>query len=66
MDDNYCYTCENGFFLYEGDCINTCPDGTFYDNVNLTCDSCDSSCKTCEDNATKCISCNNTEILSNN
>lgn len=50
-----CINCTNDLFLYEGQCFNICPDGT-YPTLNNTCDKCKSPCSTCID-LTDCKSC---------
>ena len=43
--------------LHQGQCIATCPDGTYADS-SLLCESCDSSCTTCTGGtASDCVTC---------
>lgn len=54
-----CLSCHPPLILYNGSCVNFCPDG-WYKHVNgsiLMCGKCDKSCLTCAGNATSCTSC---------
>ncbi|KAJ7611693.1 insulin-like growth factor binding protein [Roridomyces roridus] len=52
-----CTGCLKGFFLSGGQCIDSCPKGTFLSADNVTCAACDSSCGTCSGSATNCLTC---------
>ena len=77
--ENNCLTCDdtdeqNPFYLYNGKCLNQCPEGTFIttdDNGKKICQNCHKNCKTCEGSGNaddmKCSSCpdNNIKYLKN-
>ncbi|KAJ6532610.1 hypothetical protein B0H19DRAFT_1188013 [Mycena capillaripes] len=53
-----CTGCLKGTVLSNGQCIDTCPTGTFLSpKDNVTCTACDSSCSTCSGSATSCLTC---------
>ncbi|KAJ7651463.1 insulin-like growth factor binding protein [Mycena polygramma] len=53
-----CTGCIKGTVLSGGQCIDTCPTGTFLSpKDNVTCTACDSSCSTCSGSATTCLTC---------
>ena len=53
-----CKTCKyENYYLYNGNCNEECPIGTFKSNNNK-CENCDDNCKTCDKNSTECKSCN--------
>lgn len=55
-----CLTCANGFTLYQGNCIEKCPNTTYQENkVCLPC----TGCATCNKNYTECTSCISSEFL---
>ena len=39
-----CQACNNGWFLFNDDCIPTCPDGLFANSETLTCENCSVYC----------------------
>lgn len=55
-DSISCVNCTTGSFLYNGQCITTCPSG--YYKYNTDCQKCPISCVTCSSqaNCTTCIS----------
>lgn len=67
-----CLTCPDGSYLFSGECVSECPVGTFPLDNNNTClgtpcglqrvltleADCDLSCRTCENSADTCTSCN--------
>mmetsp|Transcript_29553 Transcript_29553/g.26958 ORF Transcript_29553/g.26958 Transcript_29553/m.26958 type:complete len:152 (+) Transcript_29553:595-1050(+) len=54
-----CLTCSSGYFLYGGNsCVDTCPDGLFYNTGSATCEGCVDPCNTCDTAADYCTSCN--------
>ncbi|KAJ7676455.1 insulin-like growth factor binding protein [Mycena rosella] len=58
-----CTGCVPGFFLSNGNCVESCPSGTFVSSQdNLTCTACDSSCTTCTGSATFCLSCASNQL----
>ncbi|KAF6757699.1 TNFR/NGFR cysteine-rich region family protein [Ephemerocybe angulata] len=57
-----CTGCIAGFFLSNGECVETCPDGTFVGSDLKSCQACDSSCRTCSDSANSCIACANNQL----
>ncbi|KAJ7034556.1 TNFR/NGFR cysteine-rich region family protein [Mycena alexandri] len=52
-----CTGCIPGFVLSNGQCVASCPAGTFVGQDNLTCTLCDSSCATCTGSSTFCLTC---------
>ena len=62
-DNNECLTCEGFYYLYNGNCLDNCPPGFYYDTSgNLVC-SCleNEKCKECTEeslSAGLCVSCN--------
>ncbi|TDL20714.1 growth factor receptor domain-containing protein [Rickenella mellea] len=60
-----CTGCLPGFVLSKGQCVQSCPSGTFLSpQDNLTCTACDSSCGTCAGSATFCLTCENNLLAS--
>ena len=75
--DNNCLSCftnnTNIKYLYEGKCINQCPNGTYqFENSegNFICKVCYKNCETCSKNGNSiqmnCDSCSNDKITNNN
>ncbi|KZS98770.1 growth factor receptor domain-containing protein [Sistotremastrum niveocremeum HHB9708] len=61
-----CTGCVPGFVLSNGQCVASCPSGTFLNpQDNLTCIACSSSCGTCAGAADFCLSCHNNQLASN-
>lgn len=64
IDDYLCITCQSGFYLLTGNtnqCVSGCPANVMVKNdVNRTCDPCNSLCLTCSIYTYSCTSCNNT------
>ncbi|KAI0933443.1 hypothetical protein AcV5_005588 [Taiwanofungus camphoratus] len=61
-----CTGCLPGFVLSKGQCVESCPSGTFLSpQDNLTCTACDSSCSTCVGASTFCLTCANNKLASN-
>ncbi|KAH9948122.1 insulin-like growth factor binding protein [Amylocystis lapponica] len=61
-----CTGCLPGFVLSKGQCVASCPSGTFLSPTdNLTCTACDSSCGTCVGSSTFCLTCANNQLASN-
>ena len=62
-DNNECLTCEGSYYLYNGNCLDNCPHGFYYDTSgNLVC-SCleNEKCKECTEESLMvdlCVSCN--------
>jgi proprotein convertase subtilisin/kexin type 5 len=55
-----CNTCAPGFFMFQNNCVSTCPTGFYINtdtNGNKSCALCNSSCATCSDNTLKCNTC---------
>jgi len=63
-NDNECANCIEGYFLYKGQCYNTCPFGT-YNSIDRICEDCDISCLGCESNKYSCIQCARGYFVSN-
>lgn len=59
-----CTGCLPGLVLSQGNCVGSCPSGTFLDPTGNTCTSCDPSCSTCSGSATFCLSCANNKLAS--
>ncbi|KAI0689822.1 insulin-like growth factor binding protein [Cytidiella melzeri] len=61
-----CTGCLPGFVLSQGQCVESCPSGTFLNpQDNLTCTACDSTCGTCAGSSTFCLTCTNNQLASN-
>ncbi|KAJ7491081.1 insulin-like growth factor binding protein [Mycena latifolia] len=61
-----CTGCLKGTVLSGGQCIDTCPSGTFLSpKDNVTCTACDPSCSTCSGSATSCLTCPSNQLASN-
>ncbi|XP_051950681.1 proprotein convertase subtilisin/kexin type 5-like [Xyrauchen texanus] len=45
-DASECYLCENGFFLSDGTCVETCNEG-FYGDMRQECEPCHPMCRSC-------------------
>jgi len=56
-DPNICTRCEEGYYSYEGDCFEVCPDGTYLPSDSTTCQVCDDNCGTCSLAPSNCTSC---------
>lgn len=53
-----CLSCSRGFVSKNDECISTCPEGTYFDNLLNECVVCDSSkCSECVSSATQCTKC---------
>lgn len=50
--------------LSGGECVGSCPSGTFVDATDNTCKNCDSSCSTCSGSAKFCLTCANNQLAS--
>ena len=56
LQEYYCVRCKPDFYYSSsicekkcsGNCLASCPNGTFKNNSNYTCDSCNSKCQTCD------------------
>ncbi|PBK76440.1 growth factor receptor domain-containing protein [Armillaria solidipes] len=65
VDELKCTGCIPGSFLSNGQCIDSCPTGTFVSpKDNVTCTNCDSSCSTCSGSSTFCLTCPNNQLAS--
>ncbi|KAJ6520275.1 insulin-like growth factor binding protein [Mycena sanguinolenta] len=61
-----CTACLKGTVLSGGQCIDSCPTGTFLSPTdNVTCTACDSSCSTCSGSSTFCLTCPTNQLASN-
>ncbi|XP_060618166.2 proprotein convertase subtilisin/kexin type 5 isoform X2 [Anolis sagrei] len=62
---SYCLKClfdsDMPRYLFRGKCVHTCPTGYFAEHE--ICQMCSKSCSTCEENATRCISCESPFLL---
>ncbi|KAJ7778743.1 insulin-like growth factor binding protein [Mycena maculata] len=63
VDQLKCTGCLTGSVLSAGQCIDSCPTGTFLSPTdNVTCTACDSSCSTCSGSATTCLTCPSNQL----
>ncbi|KAJ6630230.1 insulin-like growth factor binding protein [Mycena sp. CBHHK59/15] len=61
-----CTGCLKGTVLSNGQCIDSCPSGTFLSpKDNVTCTTCDPSCSTCSGSTASCLTCPNNQLASN-
>ncbi|KIY68785.1 hypothetical protein CYLTODRAFT_489508 [Cylindrobasidium torrendii FP15055 ss-10] len=65
VDQLKCTGCLAGSFLSNGDCVDSCPSGSFVDTDNVTCTTCDSSCSTCSGSKDFCLTCPSGQLASN-
>ena len=64
-----CSKCEEGTFLYNGGCVNSCPNTTIVtiSDLNISsCEVCTSPCLTCDKSTTFCLTCDPTYSFHNN
>ncbi|KAJ7063671.1 insulin-like growth factor binding protein [Mycena amicta] len=60
-----CTGCIKGTVLSNGQCIESCPTGTFLSpKDNMTCTTCDPTCSTCSGSSTSCLTCPNNQLAS--
>ena len=56
-----CQTCQEGYLMQDGQCVQQCGDGFFLPNgtaaTNGMCQACDSKCPSCIGNSTTCTAC---------
>ena len=57
VHDDKCSLCEDDEYYYNGDCVTTCPTGTFV-NENRICQPCNPKCASCISHEDNCLSCN--------
>lgn len=50
-----CTGCDNGYFLYKNNCVQSCGDGTY--EKNNSCYDCSYPCKNCTESSKNCTSC---------
>ncbi|KAJ7351213.1 hypothetical protein DFH08DRAFT_740815, partial [Mycena albidolilacea] len=61
-----CTGCLKGTVLSGGQCIDSCPTGTFLSpKDNVTCTACDASCSTCSGSPTTCLTCPSNQLTLN-
>ncbi|KAL4496783.1 hypothetical protein ABPG73_011749 [Tetrahymena malaccensis] len=60
-NSNICLTCPKNWYLYNGNCLASCPEQTFPNNI--TCNSCIPNCQKCDNNSS-CIKCMSGTYLS--
>jgi len=72
-DSTKCLACETSFFLYEGGCVDPCPDKAYadgsacygepysLDSIFTHFQDCPTNCKTCD--STKCLTCDTSYLL---
>lgn len=44
-------------YYYNNTCFILCPNGTYLTYTNVHCGACSGNCETCENNASRCLSC---------
>ena len=59
-----CTGCLPGLVLSQGQCVNSCPSGTFLDPTDNTCKQCDASCSSCSGSSNFCLTCANSQLAS--
>ncbi|EAR90505.2 zinc finger lsd1 subclass family protein (macronuclear) [Tetrahymena thermophila SB210] len=66
-DAKGCSKCSSSYFLYNLQCVSTCPDG-FATDSNKICQPCDSTCLTCStpQSNTSCLTCKTNTYLNPN
>ena len=57
-----CTSCASSFFLDNGGCVTTCPDGTWKHQLTNVCESCPTGCAACE-SGVKCTACSPSFVL---
>ncbi|KCV68162.1 TKL protein kinase [Fonticula alba] len=58
-----CTTCMSGFFRHQGQCLASCPEGTWANSSTSQCQACPAGCTGCTD-ATACTACAGGHFLS--
>lgn len=62
-DSVTCTSCPAGYYYYLSSCVSVCPSGTYGDQMNWICMTCDTSCLLCSGPlTTECTSCSNITI----
>ena len=61
-EDQQCTSCNDDYFLQNGNCIEKCSDNYFVISEKI-CSKCDDSCKTCIEKSNKCTSCQDHKYL---
>ncbi|XP_076586661.1 proprotein convertase subtilisin/kexin type 5-like, partial [Chaetodon auriga] len=46
-DHSQCYWCEEGFYVFDGECVDHCKEGFFVDKESWDCEPCHRTCRTC-------------------
>uniref|UniRef100_A0A671VLW9 Proprotein convertase subtilisin/kexin type 5b n=1 Tax=Sparus aurata TaxID=8175 RepID=A0A671VLW9_SPAAU len=46
-DPSQCYFCEEGFYVFDGVCVDHCKEGFFVDKESQDCEPCHRACRTC-------------------
>uniref|UniRef100_A0A7N6B092 P/Homo B domain-containing protein n=1 Tax=Anabas testudineus TaxID=64144 RepID=A0A7N6B092_ANATE len=46
-DQSQCYWCEEGFYVFDGQCVDHCEDGFYVDEESQECEPCHRACRTC-------------------
>ncbi|CDW75719.1 neurohypophysial n-terminal domain containing protein [Stylonychia lemnae] len=56
--DHTCYSCKQGFYLFNNTCISRCPYvGYFENSTSRVCEPCDMGCEICINSPSDCITC---------
>ena len=61
INNQYCTSCKNGFFLQKANCVEKCSNGYFVNDKY--CQECDNSCETCDKASNNCTSCKNGQLF---
>ncbi|KAM6931379.1 uncharacterized protein FYW49_003253 [Xenentodon cancila] len=46
-DQSQCYWCEEGFLVFDGECVSHCEEGFFVDEESQECEPCHHNCRSC-------------------
>lgn len=58
-----CMSCPKDTYLYNGNCLKACPNGTIPDNKSGNCIECKAPCKNCIDSVNTCVDCIENYVL---
>ena len=62
-DPGLCTSCVLGSFLYQGNCIPSCPPTTYTNTSARACQECTSNCETCGNSVSDCLTCKSGSFL---
>jgi hypothetical protein len=66
VQNDFCTSCSHGLLVQKNKCVEKCSDGYYMtadSSNNYVCQPCDSSCKTCNESANKCLTCSDNFYL---